>query len=96
MPAANKIPAPNQRLVVSSMGDISLVDSKAHCRALATKLKSPHANRYPATNMLGGTLARPVSDSWDVTRMKMRIAGAALGSIMAIIMIHHMENMRAA
>src|SRR5208283_1666849 len=95
-PAAIKMPAPSHRLVVASIGDSSRADSRPHCSAAATAQKPAQPSKYPAANKAVGTSGAPADLSLRLTRANRRSIGAALGSIIATIITHHMAKIRAA
>ena len=81
------------------IGDNTPISSKDHWSAVAIALKLAHADTYPRVNAAVGNRLEPrFLRSLEVllTFACSRIIGAALGSIMAIIMIHHMRNITVA
>jgi hypothetical protein len=105
-PAASNRPEPRNLLVDIIMAERSPPRSSAHCATTATRLNAPHITKYPAMNAVVAERSRcegafgPASSAraspFRVTAACNSTMGAALGSIIAIIMSHHIENMRSA
>ncbi|MFT6580148.1 MAG: hypothetical protein ACJAU6_000575 [Alphaproteobacteria bacterium] len=87
-------------MVVLNMLDNKPERSSPHCRPVATRLNPPQAIRYPtAKTPVGATgvfAAAPFALFLELIRANNNNIGAALGSIIAIIITHHMENISAA
>ena len=96
-PAAIKMAAPSQTVVVSSIGDSSRALSSAHCSATATSAEAAPRNQVPEGEQAGRNQQRTVPlCCWRLTRANSSSIGAALGSIIATIITHHMENISTA
>ena len=79
------------------MVDSRPVASSPHWAHTATTLKPPHRSRYPAVKAdvaaKGDVLAAPFELDFRVTAACSNTIGAALGSIMASIINHHITSM---
>ena len=90
MPAAINNDAPRTALVVAIIDDRNPVFSSPHCRSVANTLKAPHDNTKAITN--ARTAPIEPSDLVRFSETNIRIMGAALGSIIANIITHHIMN----
>ena len=78
------------------IGDSKPSFSNFHCNPVASALKPPQATKYPAAKIPVGIKGRPPAFSLRFARANSSSIGAALGSIMAAIIAHHITNIRPA
>ena len=90
MPAAINNEAPRTDLVGAIIDDSNWVFSNSHCRTVANTLKAPHDNAKAVIN--ARTAPIDPSDLVRLSETNISIIGAALGSIIANIITHHIIN----
>src|SRR5215208_1416624 len=77
-------------------GEIRPASPRPHWARVATRLNAPQTTRYPTVTRLAIRSGRPSRPLRRWRAAARRTSGAVLGTIIAVIMIHHMRKIRVA